>query len=240
MIKIENLSVSYDKKPALSDVSVQFLPNQITGLIGPNGAGKSTLMKTCIGLISEYSGHIYFAGKNSRENRFWVKQHAVYTSENAELLPYLSGREFLNLISGIHKLDANNLHLDFMINLTGLHSKQNELIINYSHGMRQKLSIASALLPNPDYILIDETLNGLDSVSLKSVHAYLKNQAAENRVIVVSSHNVDLIKDLCDEVYVIYNGKIVYRFAKEELLKFAGTNDLFINKYISIINEYSL
>ena len=237
MLTIKNLKVSYDNKVAVDDISVKFKSSQITGLIGPNGAGKSTLMKTCIGLISAYSGDILFNDLALNKNRYWVKQNAVYAAENAELLNYLTGYEFLRLIGKIYKIDLINDKIDFFIELMGLREKRNELIVNYSHGMRQKLSVAAALLPEPKFILLDESLNGMDSISLARIFVYLTKQRSKGRIIILSSHNVDLIENWCEEVYVINCGKIVTEYSFDELKEFRNTKEAFLKKYMELIKQ---
>ncbi len=235
MLKIKNLTVSYDNKIAVDDVSLDFQSGQITGLIGPNGAGKSTLLKTGIGLLSAYSGEIWFENKQLRKERFWVKQNATYTPENAELLPYLSGEEFLKLIAGIYKLDEIESKISFYFDLMGLVEKKDELIVNYSHGMKQKLSAAAALISKPKYIFLDESLNGMDAPSLKRIFDYLKVQTQAGSLVTISSHNVDLIRDWCDEVFIINHGKIISNFNKNEMDQFRAGKEDFLNKYISLI-----
>lgn len=236
MLKVENLKVSYDNKVAIDDVSLTFKKDMVTGLIGPNGAGKSTLIKTCIGLISEYSGNIFYNDKELRKNRFAVKQQAAYAPENAELLPYLSGIEFLNLISGIYNKNIPTEQIDFLIEIFGLQTKKDDIINNYSHGMRQKISVAAALVHNPEFILLDEALNGMDSVSLSKLLNFL-NQEQKGKVIIISSHNVEMIHDYCNEVYVINKGKIEGYFNQDKLTSLAGQKNGLLNHYIEIINS---
>ena len=235
MLKIDQLKVSYDNKMALNGVTLVFRPNKITGLVGPNGAGKSTLLKTCIGLISSYSGDIFYSDKKIKSNRFWVKQNAVYAPENAELLPYLTGNEFLKMIVKIYNKNISGERIDFFIELLGLIPKKDILINDYSHGMRQKIAVAAALLPDPKFILLDEALNGMDSVSLSRLTAFLRKEAQNDKVIVISSHNVELIQDLCDEVFVINKGIIERYYNKSELEALSKIKDGLLNSYINII-----
>ncbi len=232
MLKINNLTVSYDNKVAVDDLSIEFQSGKITGLIGPNGAGKSTLLKTCIGLLSAYAGEIWFENKNLRKERFWVKQNATYASESAELLSYLSGEEFLKLIAGIYQLDEIESKVSFYIDLMGLVEKKDELIVNYSHGMKQKLSAASALIAKPKFIFLDESLNGMDAPSLKRIFDYLKLQTETGCLVIISSHNVNLIRDWCDEVFIINNGKIISSFDESNMKAAKTGKEDFLKKYI--------
>ncbi len=237
MLQIKNLSVSYDHKIAVDNLSVEFNSGQIIGLIGPNGAGKSTLLKTCIGLLSAYSGDIFFGETNLKKNRFRIKQNACYAAENAELLPYLTGEEFLKLIARIHKLPEINATVNFFINLMGLEEKKDELTVNYSHGMKQKLSAAAALLSKPKYIFLDESLNGMDAPSLSRIFDYLKTEAENGSLIIISSHNVDLIRDWCQQVFIINKGKIISGFDEDEMNRLKLEKKEFLKKYINLINS---
>jgi len=237
MLSIKNLKVSYDNKIAVDDITVDFQSSQIIGLIGPNGAGKSTLMKTCMGIISNFSGDIFYDDLPLRKNRYWVKQNVVYSAENAELLNYLTGYEFLKLISKIYLLNDSEDKINFFIDMMGLQEKRNELIEKYSHGMRQKIAVAAALLPNPRFLLFDESMNGMDSISLSRIFQYLTEQKNRDRIILVSSHNVELIEDWCEAVYVINEGKLKAEISREELGILRTERGAFLKKYMELIKQ---
>ncbi len=237
MITIKSLSISYDHKVALDDLSVTFEAGKITGLIGPNGAGKSTLLKTCIGLLQEYSGEIFFEKRLLKKNKNWVKKNVVYAPENAELLPYLTGKEFLSLICRIHQLDKISAKIGFFIELLELDQKQDELINSYSHGMKQKLAVAAALISEPKYVLLDESLNGMDSVSLGRIFEYLKTLCDKGILILLTSHNVELIHRCCEEVFVIHKGKIISDFSQKDLQALKIEEDGFLKKYIEVTSK---
>ena len=237
MIKIEKVSVSYDYKHVLKKISATFKPGEITGLIGPNGAGKSTLLKTCIGLVQAYSGEIFYNDKLLLKNKFWVKQNASYASENAELLPYLTGKEFLLMLCKIHKLQNSEVKINFFLDMLGLQQKKDLLINSYSHGMKQKIAVAAALISEPKFILLDESLNGMDSISLSKVFKYLTSLKDKNVLILITSHNVQLIQKICDSVLIINNGNIISTILLEELNELKKTDEGFLKKYIQLINE---
>jgi len=209
MLKINKVSVSYETQKALDNVSISFEAGQINGLIGPNGAGKSSLLKTCCGLIARFDGDVIFNERNLRDNRFWVKQNVAYVPETAQLLPYLTGLEFLKLIAGLYNLTNIEKSIDFFSSMLDLNEKLDQLINTYSHGMMQKLSLAAALLPELPFVLIDEALNGLDSIALKRVKTYLDDRKEKGTHVIVSSHQIELIARWCDTVYVIDQGSIL-------------------------------
>ena len=125
--------------------------------------------------------------------------------------------------------------IGFFIALLGLQEKQDELINSYSHGMKQKLAVAASLISNPKFILLDESLNGMDSVSLANIFEYLKSISAEGKLVLISSHNVQLIHKWCDEVFIINKGKIISDIPQQELKKFKIEDDSFLKKYIELI-----
>ena len=219
MLSIKNLSVQYEEKLAVDDVSIEISQNKISGLIGPNGAGKSSLIKTCVGMIGEYSGEILYGDKPLHKNRHWVKEHCSYAPEDTILLPYLKGREYLEMIGTLRKtLDLDN-EIKSLFKMLNLQEKENELIINYSHGMRQKISIASTLIGNPDYLIFDEALNGLDPVALFNLKNYLNELATSGKTIILSSHILALILDWCDPIIIMHRGKILKMVSKQEIAR---------------------
>lgn len=217
MLSIQNLSVRYENKLALQNVSIDFDKGKISGLIGPNGAGKSTLLKSCVGVIGEFSGKIFYNGKDLKKNRHWVKEHCGYAPEDTVLLPYLKGKEFLELIGTLRKSNKLAQEIEILFDLLKLKGMENELILNYSHGMRKKISIASALIGNPDYLIIDEAMNGLDSVSLFNLKKHLLELARSGKTILISSHILALILEWCDPIVIMHEGTIVKSYAKNEI-----------------------
>ena len=206
MIKIEKLTVIYDQITALDQVSLELPPGKIYGLIGPNGAGKSTLIKACAGLIDAYDGNIYFEGKEIRRQRSWQKERCAYAPEDVELLPYLKGREFLQLIGKIRKSSRLEEEIRLYNDMLGLSEKEEELLVDFSHGMRQKIAAAAALIGNPQYLLFDETLNGLDTPALNNLQQHVRQLAEQGKTILLSSHVLPLVRRWCDEIIVLNRG----------------------------------
>ncbi len=240
MLSVENLIVNYDGLTAVDNFSFTFAEGRISGLIGANGAGKSSLLKACVGLISEYAGEIKYAGKELNEDRYWVKEHCGYAAEDAVLFPYLTGREFLKLIASIRLSDTEQIdkEIRFFLHLTALDEKAEELIVNYSHGMRQKLAIAAALIGAPDYIIIDESLNGLDPIALFRLKNYLNELAEKEKTIILSSHILPLIKDWCDPIVILNNGRLLKSYTKQEIIELEKQkNTNFENIFIKLIDK---
>lgn len=219
MLSIKNLTVQYEEKLAVNDVSIEIPQSKISGLIGPNGAGKSSLIKACVGMIDSYGGEILYNDKPLHKNRHWVKEHCSYAPEDTVLLSYLKGHEYLELIGTLRKTRDLKNEIKSFFKMLNLQDKENELIINYSHGMRQKISIASTLIGNPDYLIFDEALNGLDPIALFNLKNYLIELANVGKTIILSSHILALIQDWCDPIIIMHKGEILAMVSKEEIKK---------------------
>ncbi len=222
MLSIKNLSIQYENVIAVKNISYDFNSGIINGLIGPNGAGKSSLLKACVGLINDYQGKIIYDEKELGKNRTWVKKQCGYAPEDAVLFPYLTGEEFLQLIASIRNNKQEDLtnEVSFFLQLTGLTAKMDELIVNYSHGMRQKLAIAAALIGEPEFIIIDESLNGLDPIALYNLKKYFNELIKSDKTIILSSHILPLIRDWCHIIVIMDKGALIQEYSKDEILKY--------------------
>jgi len=217
MVHIKNLNIYFDELHALQNISLELEPGIIYGLIGPNGAGKSTLLRSCAGLIEPDSGQIFFADKNIYKNRNWHKQICAYAPEDVELMPYLKGNEFLQLIAKIRKIKNPESEINKFLELLGLSEKKNELIVEMSHGMRQKVSVAAALLSKANYLIFDETLNGFDTPALNKLHSYLNEYVSAGNTLILSSHILTLTQDWCQQIIMLDQGTVAGRLTKAEV-----------------------
>ena len=240
MISIKNVSVRYEEKPAVDAISLEIEGGRISGIIGPNGAGKSTLIKTCLGLINEYAGEIHFDGHDIRKNKRKLKARLGYAPEDAVLMPYLTGIEFLQLIGELRRTADPQNEIGRYLSMLGLTKVKDDLIINYSHGMRQKLSLAAALLGEPDYIFLDEALNGLDSLSLFHLKNHLMELAGRNKHLVISSHVIPLVVQWCDPLILMHEGKLVRIFTQKDISSLEEESGKpFEMLYIEMITNHS-
>lgn len=237
MITLQDVSVEYENCTALNRVSVQFPSGKISGLIGPNGAGKSSLLKSCMGLIPEFSGIIRFDAHDLRKERHWIKQHCGYAPEDTILPSYLKGLELLQLVATLRQTAHPDEEIKWLCRLLHFEGKENELIVNYSHGMRKKISVAVALVGKPDYLIIDEALNGLDSLALFNLKHDLQKQAEEGKTIILSSHILPLIEEWCDPIMIMNKGTIIQSFSKAELHRLQNqTKKTFEKIFIEMLN----
>ncbi|HID40207.1 MAG TPA: ABC transporter ATP-binding protein [Calditrichaeota bacterium] len=240
MVEIKNLSVHYEDILAVDSVSLRFEKGKIIGIIGPNGAGKSTLLKVCVGVISEFSGEILFDKQDACRSRRRLKEQIGYAPEDATLLPYLSGMEFLQLVAVLRKIKNPDWEIKHYLQMFGLDGVKKQLIINYSHGMRQKLSLAAALLGQPTYIFLDEALNGLDSLALYHLKNHLKELAEEKKPIVISSHVIQLVVQWCDPVILMHEGKIIQTYSQQDISALEKKrNKTFETIYVETLTDLS-
>ncbi len=212
MIEVEHVSIAYDDVRVVEDVSLCFASGKISGMIGPNGAGKSTLINAMVGLIDAENGAIRYEQGILKAAYARIKANLGYAPENAELLPYLRGREFLQLIGHIRGINDVQEEVNTLLEMLNLYEQKDKLIVHYSHGMRQKMSTAAALLGKPQYIILDEALNGFDILTLHRIHGFLKTLAEEGRTIVLASHDVAMIERWCDPLIFMHRGRVVGNF----------------------------
>ncbi len=209
MITIENLSVYYQNVQALNGLNAHWPPGKIIGLHGANGAGKSTVLKVCSGIIRHYEGRVLYKKKAVRQNLFNIKRKTCYVPENAEVLPYLSGREFLQMMRALYGRPADHAFLERLLGISGLREKADDPGYTYSHGMRQKLLIAAALISGAETLFFDEAFNGVDQESTEALLNYIRNDFLnDHRLVVISSHQQDFLNRWQDLSFKITNGRL--------------------------------
>ncbi len=239
MLKIDNLTIRYPKVLAVDNLSLELRPGIIYGLVGPNGAGKSSLIKCLVGLISAYDGEIQYDNYSLRKDRQKIKSLIGYAPEDPDLFPYLTGREYLQMISEIKKVYDSQQINDIIIGFS-LEKVIDDLINRYSHGMRQKISFAAALVADPQNLILDEALNGFDPVSLFNARKMLQNLADSGRTILLSSHVLELMEKWCQEIIIMNEGRIIniYTLKDIEAIK-KETGKAFSDHFISLIRNDS-
>ena len=211
VISIRNLFKSYGSKQVLKDISIDIQPGQIIGYIGPNGAGKSTTVKILCGLISDFSGEVTIKGMDIRKNPVGVKRIIGYVPELAELYDVLTPREFLTLVGALYNLPSNIIYERSagMLEAFGLAGNMDQRMDTFSKGMKQKVLITSGLLHNPDIIILDEPLSGLDANSVIIVKELISKLAASGKTIFYSSHMMDIVEKVSDRIILINEGTVV-------------------------------
>jgi ABC-2 type transport system ATP-binding protein len=221
MISVNSLTKRYGAVTAVDDVSFEVKPGQVTGFLGPNGAGKSTTMRILCGLTPATSGTATVLGRPYAALPNPGRHVGVLLDASAQHAGR-TGREVLNLGATLMGIDRSRV--DEMLSVVGLTDKEsNRRIRNYSLGMRQRLGIAHALLGDPQVLVLDEPANGLDPAGIRWMRSLLRGFADEGGTVLLSSHLLNEIERVADDIIVIGRGRIVAQGTKEELLRGAGT-----------------
>jgi ABC-2 type transport system ATP-binding protein len=218
-IEINNLHKSYGQNQVLKGINLIVYPGQIIGYIGPNGAGKSTTAKIICGLLSNFEGEVLVKGIPVKENPLAVKRMIGYVPELAELYEVLTPHEFLSFMADLYEIPRQQAEIRFtkMLNAFGLSNNLHQRMETFSKGMRQKVLIISGLLHNPEVIILDEPLSGLDANSVIIVKELLTKLAAAGKTIFYSSHMMDVVEKISDRIVLINHGVIAADGSIEEL-----------------------
>ena len=210
-LEARGLTKYYSAIAAIREVSFALRPGRILGLLGPNGSGKSTTVSILTGLREPSAGQILWDGHAITDHPIEYKARIGYVPEEAHLYTFLSGREQLDLIGRLRRLppDLRTRKTAALLELFGLTGAADQPISGYSKGMRQKILIISALLHDPDLLVLDEAESGLDLAAGLVLRHLIPILAARGKMILYSSHVLDYVERLCEEVVVLHRGRIV-------------------------------
>ena len=210
MLEARGLTKNYRSIPALQDVSFKALPGQILGYLGPNGSGKSTTVNIVTGLLEPSHGQVYFDGVDIRKSLIDYKRRVGYVPEEPYIYPYLTATEYLELVGRLRLMPSKKLDekIDALLRLLGLHASRMSPISSYSKGMKQKVLISAALLHDPDVLIFDEPLSGLDVTSALVFRNLMTALAAKGKTILYSSHVLEVVEKICSEVIILHKGRV--------------------------------
>ncbi len=218
MIELKNLVKKYGSLAAVDDVSLHVERGQIFGFLGPNGAGKTTTIKMMTGLTHPTSGHCLINGIDVRKDPVLAKRAFGYVPDQPYLYDKLTGREFLQFVGGLFRMPVNDVRteIDRFVELFEMDGFVDRNSVEYSQGMRQRIALASALLHNPQVLIIDEPLLGLDPRSAWLVKTMLRRRASEGLTVFMSTHLLRIVEEVCDRIAIIKRGKIIYEAVLHE------------------------
>jgi ABC-2 type transport system ATP-binding protein len=204
------------------------------GFLGPNGAGKSTTIKMLTGLLAASSGEILVLGKNMLKPReaLEAKSSIGVVPEDLALFDNLTGREHLTFIGRMYLLPQDTIRkrIDELLHLLGLHNDEKKLTLEYSHGMKKKLALAAALLPNPDLLFLDEPFEGVDAITSRVIRDMLAGYVERGSTVFLTSHVLDVVEKLCTHVGIIANGKLVEQASLEDIRQGSSLEQRFLEK----------
>lgn len=219
MLRIEHLTKRYDDKVAVDDLSLHIEAKEIYGFIGHNGAGKTTTLKSVVGILEFDEGKIYIDGTSIKDDPMLCKSKIAYIPDNPDLYGYMDGITYLNFIADIFNISMEDRkqRIEKYAKAFELENDLGQMISSYSHGMKQKLAIISALIHNPKLIIMDEPFVGLDPQSSFTLKNIMREICDNGGSIFFSTHVLDVAEKLCDKVAIIKNGKLIKAGTMEEV-----------------------
>jgi ABC-2 type transport system ATP-binding protein len=211
MLELIGVTKKYTIFPAVDDISFKVEPGEVLGYLGPNGAGKSTTIKMLAGLLAPTKGRILYQGTEIEKNITAYKSRLGYIPEQAEIYPHLSGLDYLMLVGRLRGIPEGKLvdKARSFLRVFDLDVERDSAIGSYSKGMRQKVLIAAALLHDPDVLLLDEPLTGLDVTTGMVIRDLVQRLAAERKIVIYSSHVLEVTEKICTKVIILNKGRIV-------------------------------
>lgn len=218
-LRAARLSKHFTGVLVVKDVDFTVGAGEIVGYLGPNGSGKTTTLKMLAGLVEPSAGHVELDGRNIRDDLIAFRHHLGYVPEEPYLYPFLSGREYLELVGRLREIPEGLLamKIDGFLDLFGLRSAADQSISSYSKGMRQKIVISSALLHDPAIVLFDEPESGLDVTTTLVLRHLVRLLASRGKAIVYSSHILEVVERVCQRVIVLHRGAVVADDSVERL-----------------------
>ncbi len=211
MLDVRGLTKKYRNRAVVDHVTFTVPPGQVTGYLGPNGSGKSTTVKMLAGLLQPTSGQILWNGADIRHDLVAFKRQLGYVPEEAFVYPHLSGLEYLQLIGRLRQLPERlvDRKANELLRLLWLEEHRYSPISAYSKGMKQRVLLAGALLHDPDLLILDEPLSGLDITSAMLLHELIAELARAGKTILYISHVLEVTEKVCSRVIMLYQGKVV-------------------------------
>ena len=230
MLKITNLTKDYGSKKAIDSINLEVKKGEIFGFIGHNGAGKTTTIKSIVGIQSFDSGSILIDGVDILKDDLKCKKMIAYIPDNPDIYENMKGIDYLNFIADMYEVDENlreNL-IDKYAKKFEIYENLNETVSSYSHGMKQKLVIISALIHEPKLLILDEPFVGLDPKASFAVKEIMKELTKSGTSIFFSSHVLEVVEKLCDRVGIIKNGKILKVGTVDEIKGDSSLEEVFL------------
>lgn len=212
MLVLKNVSKIYDNKSkAVDNISLEIKQGEIIGFIGPNGAGKTTTIKMITGIIAPTEGIIEINGKDISKTPVEAKKNFTFVPDHPEIFDAIKGIDYLNFIADMYDVSIKERRerIEKFTKAFQIYDALPQTINSYSHGMRQKLLISGALLPNPNLFILDEPLVGLDPYSAKVLKDLMKEHCQKGGTIFFSSHGLEVVENLCHRVAIIHKGKLI-------------------------------
>ena len=230
MIVIKDLCKSYGKKEVLKKVNITVNDGDIYAFVGSNGAGKTTTIKSMLGILPFDFGDVLYDGVSIKDEPLKIKQSLAYIPDNPDIYEHLTGLEYLNFVADMYETSSEDRieRIKKYSKLLEIDTKLNDKIGSYSHGMKQKIVIISALIHDPKVLIMDEPFVGLDPLSTHTLKDIMKDLTKEGKIIFFSTHVLDVAEKLCNKIAIIKNGVIITEGTMKEITKNSSLEDIFL------------
>lgn len=217
VLEVKNLTKKFGKRVILDQVSVTLEEGEVVGLVGPNGAGKSTFIKSILGLYNIDEGDVKICGFDVYKQHHDALSKVGCIVENPDMYQNISGRKNLKICALMNDLPKNT-DIDSVVHLVRMESRIDDKVKTYSLGMKQRLGLASALLNHPKLLILDEPINGLDPQGIMELRQIVRDLSKKDKMtVLISSHILAEIEQMCDRIIMIDQGKIVDSFTMDEI-----------------------
>ena len=225
MIKLINLTKTYGKLIAVNKINLEVAQGEIFGFLGPNGAGKTTTIRMMAGLLQPTDGSIFIGGHDIRKEPLEAKFITGFIPDRPFLYEKLTAAEFMHFVAALYGMKNSNKRIRELLELFGLPEWADELVESFSHGMKQRLVMASALLHDPKVLVVDEPMVGLDPRGARLVKDLFKDLASQGVTIFMSTHTLEIVEQMCTRVAIINKGDIIAEGSVEDLGRLARMPD---------------
>ena len=227
MIRVEGLTKRYGNFVAVDNIDLHVSKGSIFGFLGPNGAGKTTTLRIIAGIMRPTKGRITLGGDDVVDNPMAAKRRLGFIPDRPFVYEKLTGAEFLRFVAALYQQDGEIVErrIDELLDVFELTQWKNELVESYSHGMRQKLIISSALIHRPEVIVVDEPMVGLDPKAARLLKDSFRQFVDRGGTVLMSTHTLEVAEAMCERIAIIQQGKIVAQGTMEELRQQTAAGD---------------
>jgi len=237
MLEAVQLTKRYSSLPAVQDLSFRLQPGQVLGCLGPNGSGKSTTVKMLTGLLEPSRGSVQFDGQNIQENLAGYRARLGYVPEEAHLYPYLTGWEYLDMVGTLRGMERFRMDskIDSLLQLFSLHAARHASMGTYSKGMRQRILLVAALMHDPDILIFDEPLSGLDVTSALIFKNLVQALGRAGKLVFYCSHVLEVVEKVCTDVLILRKGVVIAYDSVANVSKILGAS--LENTFVHLVDD---
>jgi ABC-2 type transport system ATP-binding protein len=228
MLAASGLYKFYGSVPAVQNITFALEPGQVLGYLGPNGSGKSTTVKMLAGLLEPTDGEVTYNGQNIHKDIVAYRKRLGYVPEEANLYPYLTGQEYLDMVGTLRAMSDSrkSARINSLLELFSLWPHRHVTLGSYSKGMRQRILLIAALMDNPDLLILDEPLSGLDVTSALVIKNLIQALSARGKSVFYCSHILEVVEKVCTHLIVLRKGQVIANGAIREVRESIGKSSL--------------